>query len=270
MATRRRPAPAAAIAVVPFDVRAMNAAANLLFAGAALLLAGAAAAGVARLPQFTLQAIEVGGDVARNSATTIRANVAPRLQGNFFTLDLARAQAAFQGVPWVRRAVVQRIWPDRLAVTLEEHRAVAWWHTERGDDRLVNQQGEVFQANPGDVEDEGLPTLQGPEGSSAALLAMQRRLAPLFAGIGERIESLALSARGSWRATLEGGATVELGRGTEEEVLARTRAFAGTVTQLTARYQRALEHADLRHAGGYALRLQGIGTVEPGASAARK
>ena len=269
MATRRRPAPAPD-AVVPFDVRAMNAVANLLFAGAALLVAGALAGWLARLPQFTLHAIEVGGDVARNSATTIRANVAARLQGNFFTLDLARAQAAFQGVPWVRRAVVQRIWPDRLAVTLEEHRAAAWWHTEQGDDRLVNLQGEVFQANPGDVEDEGLPTLQGPEGSSAQLLAMLRRLAPVFAGIGERVEGLALSARGSWRATLEGGATVELGRGGEEEVLARTRVFTGTVTQLTARYQRALEYADLRHAGGYALRLQGIGTVEPGASAAKK
>ena len=53
-------------------------------------------------------------------------------------------------------------------------------------------------------------------------------------------------------------------------MLARTQAFTGTVTQLTARYQRALEHADLRHAGGYALRLQGIGTVEAGASAAKK
>ena len=88
--------------------------------------------------------------------------------------------------------------------------------------------------------------------------------------IGERVESLALSARGSWRVALEGGATVELGRGTEEEVLARTQAFTGTVTQLTARYQRALEHADLRHTGGYALRLQGIGTVEAKASAAKK
>jgi cell division protein FtsQ len=270
MATRRRPLPAAVVEAVPFDVRAMNAVASLLFAGVALLGAGAVANRLMRLPEFTLHAIEVGGDVARNSATTIRANVAPRLQGNFFSLDLGRAQAAFQGVPWVRRAVVQRIWPDRLAVRLEEHRAAAWWHTEQGDDKLVNLQGEVFEANPGDVEDEELPTLQGPEGSAAALLAMQRRLAPVFAAIGERVESLGLSARGSWRVTLEGGATVELGRGTEEEVLARTQAFTGTVTQLTARYQRALEHADLRHSGGYALRLQGIGTVEAGASAAKK
>ena len=34
---------------------------------------------------------------------------------------------SFETVPWVRRAVVRRVWPDRLAVRLEEHRAVALW-----------------------------------------------------------------------------------------------------------------------------------------------
>ena len=35
----------------------------------------------------------------------------------------------------------------------------------------------------------------------------------------------------------------------------------GTVTQVTSRYQRPLEYADLRHNDGYAVRLKGITTV---------
>ena len=267
---RNKAGASAAPEALPLEVRAMDAAATALFAFAVVGTLAAALWWATRAPQFSLRGIRIEGDTAHANLATLRANAAPRLKGNFFSLDLAQAQQAFQSVPWVRRATVQRVWPDRLTVRLEEHRAAAWWHTEQGDDKLVNLQGEVFEANPGDVEDEGLPTLQGPEGSSAAMLSMQRRLAPVFAAIGERVESLALSARGSWRVALEGGATVELGRGTEEEVLARTHAFTGTVTQLTARYQRALEHADLRHSGGYALRLQGIGTVEAKASAAKK
>jgi cell division protein FtsQ len=40
-----------------------------------------------RQPIFTLNAITVHGDVTHNNAVTLRANVAPRLAGNFFTVN---------------------------------------------------------------------------------------------------------------------------------------------------------------------------------------
>ncbi|HXD06545.1 MAG TPA: cell division protein FtsQ/DivIB [Burkholderiaceae bacterium] len=245
------------------DIRLMNAAARALFALAMLAFAGLALVWVTRAPMFQIRAIRVEGDVGRNNASTIRANAATRLAGNFFSIDLTRAQAAFESVPWVRRAVVRRVWPDRLAVTLEEHRAAAWWHTEEGDDKLVNRQGEVFEANPGDVEDDGLPTLSGPDGSSPAMLDLYRRLKPVLAPLGAQIDTLTLSARGSWTAELDNGAVIEIGRGTPQELLARCDAFVSTLTQVTSRYQRPLEYADLRHRDGYALRLRGVGTVQP-------
>ena len=39
-----------------------------------------------------------------------------KLKGNFFTLDLAEAKRVFESVPWVRQAVVSRVWPNRLTV----------------------------------------------------------------------------------------------------------------------------------------------------------
>lgn len=268
--TRRKAGASAVPEALPLDVRAMNAAATVLFALAVVGTLAAALWWATRAPQFSLRGIRIEGDVTHASRAALRAQAAPKLQGNFFSLDLAQAQAAFQSVPWVRRAVVQRVWPDRLIVTLEEHRVAAWWQVDDGDDKLVNLQGEVFEANPGDVDDEDLPVLRGPDGSSAALLAMHRRLVPVFAEIGGRIGTLAMSARGSWRVVLDGGAEVELGRGDEDAVVARTRQFAATVGQLTERYQRPLAYADLRHADGYALRLHGIGTLEPGVRSLRK
>jgi cell division protein FtsQ len=259
MATRKPALPAA----TPLDVRAMNSTASLLFVVAALALAGWALAGLMRLPMFTLQAVRVDGELGRNSVATIRANALPRLAGNFFTVDLAKAQQAFESVPWVRRAVVRRVWPNRLAVTLEEHRVAAWWHQDEGDDKLVNLQGEVFQANPGDVEDEGLATLAGPdEQSAAALLAMLQRLQPVIDSLDARIDQVRLSARGSWQIELDSGADIQLGRGDEAAVLARTQAFVATLAQVQSRYgNRPLAAADLRHADGYALRLRGVGAV---------
>ena len=192
---------------------------------------------------------------------TIRANAAPRLAGNFFSLDLARAKQAFEAVPWVRHAVVRRVWPNQLRVQLEEHRAAAFWEGENGAEKLVNTFGEVFQANPGDVEDESLPTLQGPEGSSARLLALIGKLQGAFAPLDAQIDRLEMSGRGSLRAELDSGAEVEIGRGSDEELVARVQRFVGTVQQVIAQHQRPLVYADLRHNEGYAVRLKGISTT---------
>ncbi|RYY58922.1 MAG: FtsQ-type POTRA domain-containing protein, partial [Comamonadaceae bacterium] len=163
----------------PMDVRLMNVAATALFAAGIVLLLAALLWWALRHPLFAISAITVQGDVAHNNPVTLRANVAPRLAGNFFTVNLATARAAFEGVPWVRAAEVRREFPNRLRVSLEEHRAVALWGAE-GEDRLVNEFGEVFEANPGDVEADELPRLSGPSEQAALVLTMYRTLVPVF------------------------------------------------------------------------------------------
>ncbi|HWP20963.1 MAG TPA: cell division protein FtsQ/DivIB [Burkholderiaceae bacterium] len=241
----------------PMDIRLMNATAAVLFAAAALAFVWLAVTWVTRWPVFAIRAVKIDGDVARNSVSTIRANAIPKLSGNFFSIDLHDAQRAFQSVPWVRRAVVQRVWPNRLAVQLEEHRAVAYW----GEDRLVNDHGEVFEANLGDVEEEGLPTLEGPADSAAQVLQMYRSLLPLVQRLGAGVRELRLSERGSWRLELDNEATVELGRGDAAEVLARMERFVATWPQVRARYPGPLQYADLRHHNGYAVRIRGVTTT---------
>jgi len=260
---------------LPADIRLMNLTAAVLAAIGALALTGMVLLWAVRHPLFAVRSIRIDGDLAHNSVLTIRANAAPRLAGNFFTLDLGAARRAFESVPWVRQAVVRRVWPNHLAVQLEEHRPVALWadpgRTDPASDKLVNSHGEVFEANLGDVEDEALPTLRGPEAAAAQMLAMLGRLQPVLAPMEARIDALELSGRGSWRVELDTGAEIELGRGTDDEVVARTERFVGTVTQVTSRYQRPLQYADLRHNEGYAVRLKGISTtVDPSGKPARK
>lgn len=255
---------------LPADVRLMNTVANTVFvlAGVGALTAGLA--WLMRSPVFPIRSIQLEGDLARNSVPTIRANAAPRLAGNFFSVDLQQGRAAFETVPWVRRAVVRRVWPDRLAVRLEEHRAVALWLGEDGAERLVNSFGEVFEANVGDVEDDNLPVLSGPEGSAAQMLTLYQRLQPALAQLDLVMQRVHLSGRGSWRLELDSGATLELGRGSAADLLARTERFVRTVATVTTRWQAPLEYADLRHTDGYAVRLRGVSTLPPAAKSAAK
>ncbi|UXH77307.1 cell division protein FtsQ/DivIB [Roseateles amylovorans] len=266
---------------LPSDIRVMNAVAALL---TLLVVAGGLAIGLqwlVRQPFLAIRSITVEGDVTRNSSASLRANALPRLSGGFLTMNLKSARQAFESVPWVRHATVQRIWPRQLVVRLEEHRPAAYWETKAEnadadsdavvDTQLVNSFGEVFEANLGDVEDDDLPTLAGPEKTSGAMLSMWRELDQLTRRkLNEGVERLDLSGRGSWRATLEKGSVIELGRGTEAEVVARYGQFIASIPQITARYHTSLISADLRHEQGYAVRLAGVTTVSNAPKGATK
>ena len=252
----------------PLDVKLMNVTASallLVFAGLVLaVLLGWAM----RHPVFAIRGITVQGEVAHTNAVTLRANVMPQLSGSLFTLDLAQARSAFEALPWVRRAVVRREFPNRLRVQLQEQHTAAFWGAQ-DESQLVNNFGEVFEANVGEVEQDNLPRLVGPDGQAAQTLQMYRELVSQFAVLDAALDQLELSASGGWRATLDSGAVIELGSGTPAEVAARVQRFAATLTQVASRYGRhadAVESADLRYAQGYALRLKGVSTLAAASS----
>lgn len=251
---------------LPVDVRLMmllTSALGWAAVGLVLLVVGGWAV---RHPVWTVQALEVHGDLKHQNEATFRTHIHDRLHGSFLTLDLNEVKAVFETVPWVRKAVVEREFPNRIRVTLEEHRAVAFWDQE-GEISLINRQGEVFEANAEDEDTEALPELAGPAGHTANVKALYDALVPELAVLDRELQRLELTAQGSWRATLDNGADLELGRGDAADVLARVRQFAATLSQVTSQHGRSLESADLRYPAAYAVKIRGVTTLEPGQSA---
>ena len=257
----------------PQDVRWMNAAAAALVVVAVLMVLAAGLLKLGRLPYFDLQRVQIEGDLQRSNLATVRANTVPRLYGGFFQADLIRSRAIFESVPWVRKAVVRRVWPNQLRVTLEEHQPAAYWRQPHSEDQLVNSFGEVFDANLGDVEDEHLPTLEAPvspDGSQARhMLDMLHRLQTVFKPLGD-VVTLKLSDRGSWSLQLDDEAQVVLGRGGDEEILARAERFVATLPELRRHYPAPLSQADLRYPQGYAVKLRGLTTLQDGVARPKK
>ena len=250
----------ASVTALPLDVRLMNRLALVLAAVFGALVLAVLGKWLAQQRGFDLQRIRVDNELQHNNAVTLRANVAPKLTGNLFTLDLLQAKAAFEAVPWVRQAVVRREFPNRLRVHLQEHEPVAFWGLD-DEARLINTHGEVFEVNQGDVEAEDLPRLFGPRSQAGEVLRTYRHLAPLFESMDNPLVQLELTGRGAWRARLESGARLELGGGSLETLAQRTQRFLATVSQTSSRFGRNVESADLRYPNGYALRLRGVTTV---------
>lgn len=228
--------------------RLLNAAAGALTALALMVFAVAAAQLLLRSEMFVLRELVVRGSLARTSLAEIEQAAQKRVDGNFFAVDLAQVRAALEGLPWVRRVEVRRVWPDRLEATLEEHRALARWAAGG----LVNAQGERF-AGAGDA---ALPQFAGPAGSEAEVTRRYRRFVEILAPLGLAPERVALSQRYAWRLRLDDGLAIELGRDAPADpVEARLARLVAVWPQTLARMPARHEQVDLRYPNGFALRL---------------
>ncbi|MFZ6843964.1 cell division protein FtsQ/DivIB [Undibacterium sp. RuTC16W] len=239
------------------DIRSMNATANALFGVFILALLMSGIWWVVQRPMFTLKVIRVEGveqaALRHVNAFTIRDTALPKMRGNFFTTNLDNVRTAFESVPWVSKASVQREWPNKLIVTLEEHQALGTWGE---DGRLMSVKGDVFTANLAEAEEDAeLIAFAGPEGSEKEVLARYLDFKQWFANISLAPEVVQYSSRYAWSLKLNNGMKVELGRLQDDQTLKnRVDRLLTVYPQLVASLQDSIESVDMRYPNGLALK----------------
>jgi hypothetical protein len=105
--------------------------------------------------------------------------------------------------------------------------------------------------------------LAGPQGQAPLVLAGTSAVAAVRRDGWTWLEQLQLSGQGSWRCPARqrrGDGTRARHAGGNGGAHAR---FIATLTQVSSRYGRDLESADLRYGNGYAIRLRGVTTGSP-------
>lgn len=229
----------------------------LLFAGTAAL-GYAVVIAVLRLPFFPLREVVVTGPLQEVTAMQVEYAARNAVAGNFFTVNLDAVRAAFEKLPWVRRADVRRRWPNGIELAIEEHVAAARWkHADGAEARLVNRDGEVFAAS----SNARLPVFAGPEGSAPQILARHRELTGLLAPLGRRPQSVALSPRQAWQVRLDDGVLLDLGRDqARSPANERLSRFVGVYHEAAERLRARMDVIDLRYPNGFAVRLARAGS----------
>jgi len=225
-----------------------------LIMASGLVLAGILGWGWATLTDpglLPIKNVQVRGAFTHVNAANVRAAVRPILIGNFLTVDIRRVQQAVQTLPWVRHAEVRRAWPDAVHIAVIEQVAVAQW----GGEALVNAAGEIFRPAR-DSYPQGLPTLQGPEGSGQVVVAALQNMDAIVAPLGLHISRLILDERRAWSLELDNGVQVVLGRGDGY----------GRLLKFVRFYHRAFHdraatvaRVDLRYSNGFAVRWKQAG-----------
>jgi len=221
-----------------------------LFAAALLFALGGAALWTAQRPRFDLRRIEVTGDLHHTSRAALRAAIAGRLSGTFFTLHLASARAAFETVPWVAAASVRRVWPDRLVVSIKERRAVGLW----SDGRVVSDAGVLFDVNPAEAELDGpLIEFTGPAALAPEAVRKLGQFRPLLETLHAQPAALEVSDRLSWTVRTTAGMTLDLGRDEPAgSVQARLAAIVASYPTVLAQLSGPPSRIDARYNNGFA------------------
>lgn len=229
----------------------LTATADLLLLGGAFVFATVAALAMARLPWFPLRQVEVMQPLRETGRAELEAALRGALgPGGFWTVNTERVRSAVEQLPWVRRAEVRRVWPDRLAIGIEEHVAVARWGA--GSAQLLNDHGEVFFAKAAT-----LPSLElsGPLGTAGEVLARHRDFGNALSPLDTAITRLELSPRLAWQMKLANGLTIELGREQSRVSIGeRLRQFVAAYRDLLGQGLRPAAVVDLRYPNGFAVR----------------
>lgn len=237
------------------NARALNAIANSLIGLVVLALVAALIWWLAHLPAFTLRAVQIGSmsSAPLQHVQPLQVREAMmKLHGSFFTLDLVAVRQNLRQMPWVRDVVIRRVFPNQLQISFEEHKAVAAW----GQGQLVNSFGELFIANSAEADEAcDLVELSGPAGSEQMVIRRAAQVERWLEPIGTPLSRLELSARNAWRAVLQDGMTLEIGREQwQVSVADRVQRYVKAHTWLVKERAVTPVAVDLRYATGFAFR----------------
>jgi cell division protein FtsQ len=224
--------------------RLLNLIAGALVGVAALAFGVVGSLAVLRSELFPIREISVVSSLKNTTRQDIASAV--HITGNFFAVSPAEVRADLEKLPWVRRASVRRVWPDRLEAEIEEHVALARW----GDDALVSVEGERFFGRT----KESLPLFIAPPGTEGEVVRRYARFVAIVAPLGAPLERIVLTPRLAWQLRLAGGLDLMLGRD-PDAAEARLRRFVDVYDATLKNINRRHDYVDLRYPNGFALRL---------------
>jgi cell division protein FtsQ len=191
-----------------------------------------------------IQIVTVEGEMHGLSRESLQRTIVEHIDGGILTQDLSALKRRVEELPWIATASVQRLWPDRLVVTVAEHEAIAQW----GDNGLVTEDGIVFRPRDGRLP-AGLVRLEGSDDLAPEVVRRYRRWHPKLAELGLIIQSVVRNARGDWTLNLLGGTELYLGT---DDIETRFQRLLAAYPQVEA--IGIPTRIDLRYSNGFAVR----------------
>ncbi|MGE4597324.1 MAG: cell division protein FtsQ/DivIB [Methylophilaceae bacterium] len=165
------------------------------------------------------------------------------IKGNFFKIDLKKIRKAFIKLPWVREASLRRKWPDKLIITIDEHKVIARW----GGIGLINDRGEIFNA----ASEDNLPSFFGNNEFAKEITEKYNQINKILEKELMQVSIIRLSKRLSWEITTDNHIKIALGK---KDILNKLEQFIKNYQFVLAELKSTIEYVDLRYKNGFSVR----------------
>lgn len=169
----------------------------------------------------------------------------PTLKG-YFAQDIQEVKDKLMQLSWVKDVVVRKFYPDRLSISIVEHKPVAVWKNIH----YLSDQGVVFSLPPDRFDRTGLPHMSGPDTKGKEVLEAWNKIQSDLASRNLSMKSLAVDDRGSWSITLANNIELRLGRG---EWLPKIDRFIMIFPEIEVPEGQRVGYVDLRYEHGAAV-----------------
>lgn len=209
-----------------------------------------------RLPgNFPIVSVVVEGRFQYIDREVVRDTVRGYSRDGYFAMDVDALHGEIVAMPWVASASVRRVWPDGIALTIIEHRAVARWNA----DSLLTESGEVIVPPQLDgdsskraawrVHFRKLPFLQGEAGKPLVLWQQFVQASKALRGVGLTLYGIHNDRRNAITLVLDNTLSIRLGRGGFDERLNR---FVSVYPRYIAPRTSTISYVDMRYPNGFA------------------
>lgn len=201
---------------------------------------------------FPLRIIEIREEVTRVNPEELKSLIAPHTEKGFFGLEVETLQNLISQHPWVEKVSIRRIWPDRIAISIQEKIPQALW----GDNGVLSTEGDIFYPDKSSIP-EGLPLFVGPLLRAKEMQQEYFVLLEMLGPLGLKIDNLTLSEEGAWQMRLNNGITVILGKTALDERMGRFL----LIYQKLEDKSHNIEYLDLRYTNGMAIGWKNAGPM---------
>ncbi len=156
---------------------------------------------------FVVEQVDVMGE-GRLNERDIRMAAQIQRGGYFFGVDLDAARDRTESLPWVERAVVRRLWPNRIVVQVVETTPYALWQHEGELHLLANSGQPIVPVSEAVSIPSGLKTYVGEDAPSQVKI-IEAAVGP-YTEIWSRVESLVMFPSGRWDLHMRNETVVKL------------------------------------------------------------
>ena len=207
---------------------------------------------------ITARQASLAGKITHVQPQQISALVNAYGKVGLLALDPEQLRIAMESLPWIYRARVRKVWPDRLDLWVEEQRPAVRW----GEQGYLNLDGIYFDADGIDFQQQPLPLIDAPQQDTVAVYQQLQRLTEILSVTSPAaVARMEVDQRGAVSIYLRSGLAIHLGRRAIEK---RLRRWMAQSTVVMSRFKDQVNGVDLRYERGMVLQLKSKPSAKKG------